>query len=378
MTILFITQVHSLDYRTSSKIMNKIDLKNQTLFISGKIVIATITELLKEYEQNFGKVGLTKLDLKEVEEIDGAGVSFLETLLDRNKLTLDALENVKPSVMRTIEIFSSTSVNSAVKPKPDNIFVKAGDSFLSLINQIVDGLYLASDTIWWSISGLVNKKGRRKGSVTEQSILIGLDALPIVALLSFVIGFILTLQSGFQLQKFGANVYIADLLSISIVREMGPLITAIIIAGRSGSAIASEIATMKVTEEIDALKMMALNPVKYVIVPKFHAITLTMPILVAFSILISMGAGLLISVGFLDVALEVYVSRSIYILAVKDIIITLIKTICFSWLIVIIGAYYGMKVTGGAEGVGKATTSSVVTSIFAVILADAAFSLIYL
>lgn len=358
--------------------MNMIDLKNQTLFINGKIVIATITGLLKEYDQKFTKEAITKLDLSDVEAIDGAGVSFLENIMDKNKLSAEAIINGSTSIMKTIEVFSSTSVESAEKPKPDNIFVKAGENFLSLIKQVTDGLYLASDTVWWSITGLVNKKGRRKGSVTEQALLIGLDAMPIVALLSFVIGFILTLQSGFQLQKFGANVYIADLLSISIVREMGPLITAIIIAGRSGSAIASEIATMKVTEEIDALKMMALNPIKYVIVPKFHAITLTMPLLVTFSILISMGAGLLISVGFLDVALEVYISRSINILAVKDIIITLLKTISFSWLIVIIGAYYGMKVTGGAEGVGKATTSAVVTSIFAVILADAAFSLIYL
>lgn len=358
--------------------MTEIKVKDKTLYLYGEIVIANITNLLKDYDRNYAKSQINKLDLSQVKEIDGAGVSLIETILDRQQLANDALIAGDKSIMKTIEIFSRVKGESPEKPKEDNIFVKAGDSLLSLIKQLVDGLYLASDTIWWSISGLINRKGRRKGAVTEQAVAIGLDALPIVALLSFVIGFILTLQSGFQLQKFGANVYIADLLSISIVREMGPLITAIIIAGRSGSAIASEIATMKVTEELDALKMMALNPIKYVIVPKFHAITLTMPILVAFSVLISMGAGWMISVGFLDVASEVYISRSINILATKDIIITLIKTICFSWLIVIIGAYYGMKVTGGAEGVGKATTSSVVTSIFAVILADAAFSLIYL
>lgn len=358
--------------------MSKLTLQDRTLSISGKIVISNITALLKDFERNFLKENIESLDLSGIEELDGAGVSLLETILAKKSLGNDSLQKGQPSIMKTIEIFSAKDLSTSEKPKTDNIFVKAGAGFLNLIDEFISGLYLASDTIWWSISGIINNKGRRKGAVTEQAIAIGLDALPIVALLSFVIGFILTLQSGFQLQKFGANVYIADLLSISIVREMGPLITAIIIAGRSGSAIASEIATMKVTEELDALKMMALNPIKYVIVPKFHAITLTMPMLVAFSVLISMGAGLLISVGFLDVALEVYISRSINILAVKDILITLIKTISFSWLIVIIGAYYGMKVTGGAEGVGKATTSSVVTSIFAVILADAAFSLIYL
>lgn len=358
--------------------MSKLTLKDNILFLPDKVVIATIPDLIKEWERNFAKQDVTQINISNVTSIDGAGVSFIEEILETKSLARDVVVNGNSSVNKTIEIFSSAEAKPVSKPLPDNLFIQLGTKFYKFVGELKDGIYLASDTIWWSIEGVFEKKGRKKGSVVEQAVAIGLDALPIVALLSFVIGFILTLQSGVQLQKFGATVFIADLLSISIVREMGPLITAIIIAGRSGSAIASEIATMKVTEEIDALKMMALNPVKYVIVPKFHAITLTMPLLVAFSVLISMGAGMIISVGFLDVAAEVFISRSFNILAVKDVVISFIKTVCFSWLIVIIGAYYGMKVTGGAEGVGKATTSSVVTSIFAVILADAAFSLIYL
>ena len=156
------------------------------------------------------------------------------------------------------------------------------------------------------------------------------------------------------------------------------MMTAIIIAGRSGSAIASEIATMQVTEEIDALKMMALNPIRYVVVPKFHAITIVMPILVAFSILVGEIGGCIIALGYLDISLETFVSRSIDIISIKDLIISFGKSIWFAWVIVIIGSYYGFQVKGGAEGVGKATTSSVVSSIFAVIVFDAIFSLLYL
>lgn len=358
--------------------MSKLTLKDKTLYLPDKVVIITIPDLVKEWERDFLKKEITQLNIGNVTAIDGAGVSFIEEILEAKSLTREAIADGDSNINKTIEVFSSAEVKSSPKPIADNFLVNLGSLFLNFLEEMKNGLYLASDTIWWSIAGVLERKGRRKGSVTEQAIAIGLDALPIVALLSFVIGFILTLQSGVQLQKFGASVFIADLLSISIVREMGPLITAIIIAGRSGSAIASEIATMKVTEEIDALKMMSLNPIKYVIVPKFHAITLTMPLLVAFSVIVSLAAGLMISVGMLDISGEVFISRAINILAVKDILITLAKTVVFSWLIVIIGAYYGMKVTGGAEGVGKATTSSVVTSIFAVILADAAFSLIYL
>lgn len=199
-----------------------------------------------------------------------------------------------------------------------------------------------------------------------------------MALLSLIIGFILALQSGVQLKNFGASVFIADLLAITMVREMAPLITAIIVAGRSGSAIASEIATMQVTEEIDALKMMALNPIAYVVVPKFHAITIVMPILVMCSIVVSMLGGAFIAIGMLEIAPETFFSRAIDIIAIKDIFVTFGKSIWFAWVIVIIGSYYGFQVKGGAEGVGKATTAAVVSSIFAVILFDAVFSLLYL
>lgn len=214
--------------------------------------------------------------------------------------------------------------------------------------------------------------------MTQQAFLLGSQALPIVALLSFIIGFILSLQSGVQLKNFGAGIFLADLLSITMVREMGPLITSIIVAGRSGSAIASEIATMQVTEELDALRMMALHPIKFIVVPKFHAITIVMPILVMFSILVSQIGGAIIAVGILDSPMETFITRSINILALKDIIISFSKSIWFAWVIVIVGSFYGFEVKGGAEGVGKATTSAVVTSIFAVIVFDAIFSLLYL
>lgn len=135
---------------------------------------------------------------------------------------------------------------------------------------------------------------------------------------------------------------------------------------------------MKVTEELDALKMMALNPLRFVIVPKMHAITLVMPILVAFSILVGLLGGALIAVSYLDIPLDAFINRCIDVIFAKDLIVTYTKSTIFAWVIVIIGSHFGFQVKGGAEGVGRATTISVVTSIFSVIIIDAIFSLLYL
>ena len=260
----------------------------------------------------------------------------------------------------------------------DNIFVQLGGALYNWKNSFLEGLILTSEIAYWSFVGIFNKKGQRKHSVIQQSILIGVDALGIISLLSIIIGLILALQSAAQLRQFGANIFIADLIAISMVREMGPMMTAIIVAGRSGSAIASEIATMKVTEEIDALKMMAINPIRYVVVPKFHAITICMPLLVTMSMLVGILGGLIIAMTYLDLSAVSFLNRVLDALTIKDVLVGLSKSVFFSWVIVIIGSYYGFNVKGGAEGVGKATTLSVVASIFAVIILDAVFSFLYL
>ncbi|MDP8232627.1 MAG: ABC transporter permease, partial [Candidatus Zophobacter franzmannii] len=135
---------------------------------------------------------------------------------------------------------------------------------------------------------------------------------------------------------------------------------------------------MKVMEEIDALKIMAINPIRFVIVPKFHAITVCMPILLMISIIVSVGAGLLVGISFLGLSPITFFNRAIEILDIRDVLVSFVKTTIFAWVIVIIGSFMGLKVKGGAEGVGKATTDSVVTSIFAVIVLDALFSFIYM
>lgn len=341
---------------------------------------STVPNLLSQIEPMLKKEHPVMIDIAQVSKMDSSGVALLDEIQAQlqTQSGITMLSGVPENLKPMLETFTSLKLKSSHPPLKDGFLVALGGACYTGFSNLKEALVLAADIYFWSFVGLVRHKGQRKGSLYQQGVLLGVNALPIVALLSFIIGFILALQSAVQLRNFGANVFIADLLAVTMVREMGPMLTAIIVAGRSGSAIASEIATMQVTEEIDALKMMAINPIRYVIVPKFHAISLVMPVLVAFSILVGELGGALVALSYLDLSIDVFVNRTIEIITLKDLIVSFGKSTFFAWVIVIIGSYFGFQVKGGAEGVGKATTASVVASIFAVIVFDAVFSLLYL
>ncbi|MDD3535894.1 MAG: MlaE family lipid ABC transporter permease subunit [Candidatus Cloacimonetes bacterium] len=355
-------------------------MQNNTLYLEGDFLKNDIPRLESAIFAQIKGKQIKTIDLGGISRIDSAGVALLDELHQKLAATIGILffKSASLEVQAVIDTFTTLSLKDFGSKRRVGFYETLGEMLLSGIQQFWQTLILASEIFYYSLVGLVNRRKQRKGSLTQQMLLLGFDALPIVGLLSFIIGFIIALQSAALLRDFGANVFIADLMSVSIVRELSPLITAIIVAGRSGSAIASEIATMQVTEELDALKMMALNPIRYVVVPKFHAITIVMPILIVFSILIGMIGGGIIAMGYLKLSIEVFYARSINILSVKDLLISFGKSIWFAWVIVIIGSHFGFQVKGGAEGVGKATTQAVVSSIFAVIIFDAIFSLLYL
>lgn len=359
--------------------MKHLSLESTTLRVSGKLTRENAAVLLKEARELMRDKHLTVLDLSGLEQLDSAGVASLEELVLWMKARVQELEILDPPAQVRQVMNTFRDVDEPVSsPHSPGVFEGVGDSIEQGLVGLKEAFVLCSELAWWSLVGLFDRKGQRKGSFTAQGVLLGYNALPVVALLSFIIGFILSLQSAAQLKIYGGNVFLPDLLAVTLVREMSPLITAIIVAGRSGSAIASEIATMQVSEEIDALRMMAIDPLRYVVVPKFHAITVVMPLLVVFSIIVGELGGLLIGLNMLDLSLATFLQRSIAIITIKDVTISLFKSTVFAWLIVIIGAYFGFRVRGGAEGVGKATTASVVASIFAVVIADALFSLFYL
>lgn len=360
--------------------MLDIKIDKHTLVVCGALNSGSIPVAYAKYNKMSKAYPIYTIDIENVTELDSAGVAWLDELReglsgDGQKILIQGAGELQQSI---IDTFSSLQIPKQPLPHQAGIFEEIGESLIQGLHSIYQIVVLSSDVAYWAVIGIFSHCGARKGSLAVAAYQLGASAFPIVALLSFIIGFILSLQSGLQLRTFGANVFLPDLLSITMVREMASLITAIIVAGRSGSSVASEVATMKVTEELDALKAMALNPLRYTIVPKIHAITIVMPVLVFFSILFAMIGGAVIGLGMLELSPIVFINRSIAVLTFRDVFITYIKSTFFAWIIVVIGSHYGFQVKGGAEGVGKATTMSVVSSIFAVIVLDAIFSLLYI
>jgi phospholipid/cholesterol/gamma-HCH transport system permease protein len=198
----------------------------------------------------------------------------------------------------------------------------------------------------------------------------GVGSLIIALFVLFFTGIVIAMQSAYQLARFGANIYVAPMVGVSIVRELGPVLTALVVAGRVGAAITAELGTMKVTEQIEALETMALDPVRFLVVPRFLALVVMLPCLVIFADIIGILGGLLVGVFSLRLDPYRYMTFSFEFMAWKDFWTGLVKTLVFAMVISMVGCYMGLKTKGGAEGVGKATTMSVVTSFILIILFD--------
>ncbi len=202
----------------------------------------------------------------------------------------------------------------------------------------------------------------------------GADALPIVSLISFLVGLVSAAQSAAQLERYGANVFVADLVGLSMTRELGPLMTAIVVTGRSGAAFAAELGSMKVNEEIDALRAMGFAPMRFLVFPRALALLLMMPLLVLFSDALGILGGMLVGVSRLDLSAASYMNRIVDAVKVWDVGQGLLKSMLFAMAIAVISCQQGLATSGGASAVGHRTTKAVVGILFALILIDALFA----
>ena len=244
-------------------------------------------------------------------------------------------------------------------------FVSLGERAIKFI------IYMGSLTVFFGelIFWLFHPPFRVKETI-RQAEKIGASSLPIISLISFFIGMVMALQSAYQMQKIQAEMYIASLVALSMIRELGPVLTALIIAGRCGAAITAEIGTMKVTEQVDALETMATNPMNYLVVPRFWALTVSLVVLTIYADFIGMLGGYVIGVHKLHIPHHMYVKMTFDPLTQSDVRNGLYKSLVFAVVICIISCFEGMRAKEGAEGVGKATTSSVVRSFVLIIACD--------
>ncbi len=205
----------------------------------------------------------------------------------------------------------------------------------------------------------------------------GCDSLLIISVISLFMGLILALQTAYLMQRLGSEMYIASILALSQVRELGPVITALVVAGRVGASIAAEIGTMQVTEQVDALRTLSYSPIKYLVVPRFLALTLMLPLLTVFADVIGILGGYSICVYKLGITKGMYLNITFEALAHKDLLIGLLKSFIFGMVIALTSCHHGLKVFGGAEGVGRATTQAVVSSFTLIIAADCLITAIF-
>jgi phospholipid/cholesterol/gamma-HCH transport system permease protein len=350
------------------------------LRVDGPLDRTTVARWHADLAPRVRSGGPARLDLRDVPSMDSAGAALCEVLRQaalRSGGTL-RLAGASPAVRDALSVFRVRLEPDAPAGNGPARLERLGAAAWAAWEGVVVFLALIADTLYFTAIGVFRKRDRVHGwQVVEQMVRIGMESLGIVAMISLLVGLVVALQSAFQLRQFGANIYVANLIGVAMTREMGPLMTAILLAGRSGASVAAEISTMTITEEVDALKTMGIHPVRFLVVPRFLGIVLTQPLLTIIADALGILGGFIVATLYLQLGPTTFLDQLIGALDIGDVLHGLVKSVAFAAIIVFTAAYRGFRVTGGAEGVGKATTASVVQSIFLVIAADAFFSLVF-
>ncbi|MCA8923550.1 MAG: MlaE family lipid ABC transporter permease subunit [Planctomycetes bacterium] len=349
-----------------------------TIVVGGVVGLREAVRFVSELRaQVAGSPGRVVFDLAGLEEIDTAALALL--LHEGRRLSPPAeLRGARGRVADVLTLYREAPRGSLREcPTGKPVFVQVG--------EVVEGLWerwLRTLSYVGECTAAVGATLRRPQSVPWRDVVrimerAGADGLPIVVLISFLIGLIMAFQSAVQLQQFGADVFVADLVGLVVTRELGPLMTAIVVAGRSGAAFSAELGTMTVSEEVDALHTIGLNPFRFLVVPRVLALVLVLPLMTLIADLTGVLGGLLTGVGILDLTPRAYLIETRLALEPWDVFSGVFKSLFFAMAIALIACERGLSTKGGADGVGRATTSAVVTTLFTLVALDAVFTVIF-
>lgn len=314
------------------------------------------------------------LDLSAVNSLDSAGALIIRRLKKDYCLRVCGIQKRHLHIFRLLA--SHTKEISTQKPKKPPFLERIGKKSVDGASEFLAYADFLGTFIIRSLR-LFKKDNFRLSSIVKQIELSSVNAIPVVALSAFLIGVVVTYQGAVQLERFGAAIFTVDLLGISITRELAPLLTAVVIAGRSGASYTSEIGVMKITEEIDAMRTMGFDPYYFLVLPRILALTLTLWLVIFFADSVAIVGGMLISKLHLGISYSEFMNRLQGTLAMKHVFVGLFKAPFFAFLIASIGIFRGLQVSGSSESIGAMTTKSVVNSIFAVIACDAIFAVMF-
>lgn len=324
------------------------------------------------------------LDISAVKRLDTVIGFMISGLIDElaandNNLKISEMQPAVSGLLEQISTARKNTKNTSTKPQKNffSIIENIGKKGFKFKDQLAAMLSFFGKIIHIFITIIRHPKNLHPNLIATHIEQTGLTALPIVGLLSFLIGVVLAYQAAAQLEPLGAQMMVVDLLGISIMREIGVIMTAIIVAGRSGSAFTAQIGAMQLGEEIDAMRVMGFDPFIMLVSPRIIALAITLPLLVFFADIAGMIGGAIASWALMDISFTAYIQQFETAVSIRHFWIGIIKAPVFAMIIAMVGCYQGLIVRGGADAVGRHTTSSVVISIFMVILIDAIFSIIF-
>jgi phospholipid/cholesterol/gamma-HCH transport system permease protein len=351
------------------------------LHLSGKL---TYRQIYATWPEVRGLIGSDRrrvcFDLSKVETLDGGATGLLLALkhdLDAAGIPAEII-GAHDGVQRMLDLYGGHPPRPSLRSPPAHIGIldQIGRDALSLFAESRSLDYLG-DVALATTAAVRNPGSINWPDVWRVMERAGADAVPIVALLTFLVGLVTGFQAAIQLKQFGANIFVADLVALSITRELGPLMTAIIVAGRSGAAFAAELGTMRVSEEVDALVTLGLDPYRFLVFPRVLALLVVTPLLTFLADLCGILGGLLVALITLDLTASSFLRETRSALELWDIGSGLVKSVAFGLVLALIACQRGLATKGGAEGVGRAATSAVVTSLFALVLMDALFTILF-
>lgn len=356
-------------------------LQGATLYCSGRWTVRHLHRVEHDLASLSWPAQDLCLDLAGVELIDTGGAWVLQQQVEAlqragHAVTLQGASDKAAGLLALV----SGSVREAqpVPPaRPSGMLEELGHKGIDSIDAGMGLLAFIGEMGAAGLRQLLQPHNIRWRALADALVEAGHRALGIVGLLSFLLGIVIAYQGGVQLRQYGASLFIADLVGLSMVRELAPLITAIIVAGRTGSAYTAQIGTMKVTEEVDALRSLGIPPMDLLVLPKLLALIVALPLLTVFADIMGVLGGMLMSSVQLEITYTNYIDRIGLAVSLDSFLVGIGKAPVFAFIIATIGCYQGFRVVGSAESVGRRTTISVVQSILAVIVVDAAFSVAF-
>ena len=317
-------------------------------------------------------------DFSGLEGFDSAGVLlFIDTLKRLEEGATVRIVGYTPQQEAMYQLLHQTDTTSPIEPPHEGVVTRMGEEAVALYQLWRDFFTFFGHLVMAWVQTLRHPRNFRFKEIVYHIHRSGLNALLITGLSAFLVGLVIAYQSGVQLEKFGADLFIVDTVGISITRELAPMITAIVIAGRSGSAYTAEIGAMKITEEIAAMRTMGFDPYYFLVIPRIVALMVALPLLIFFADMMGIVGGMVASKLQLGISMGQFVDRLSEVLEVKHYLLGMIKGPVFAFLIAMIGCFRGLQVAHNTESIGLHTTASVVNGIFLVIAFDALFSVLY-